>query len=108
MTTERPAITLVQPVPDAAWFERQVAEWQADAAWEVSFGSHLRGNLSPNADAVLVDGPTLKDILDQVFLNTGSDSHSRDCGMRASLSNPCTCWRAKAKAMRDSLKGVQP
>lgn len=112
MNTERPAITLVQRVPDAAWFEERILAWHGTASWlwagaHKSLAADLRGNLSPNKDAVLVDGPTLRSILDGVFANTGFENHASNCGMRASLSNPCTCWRAPGFAMKESLKEVK-
>ena len=113
MTAPRPVITLVQRVPDAAWFERQIRAWDGkffgprlvEDTDVVGLASHLRGNMSVNADAVLVDGPTLRAVLDGALGGyTDPQYHARGCGLRASLSNRCTCWRADAKAMLESLK----
>lgn len=112
MTEQRAPITLVQPVPDAAWFAGAIDVWDAGQRYlprtpdnEVeSLACHLRGNLSVSADALLVDGPTLWDILDGALTgHTAPEYHGWGCGIRASLSNPCTCWRANARAMLESL-----
>ena len=120
MTTNRPAITLVQPVPDAAWFERQIWVWRTpmfpgiskpvlNEVDVVELACHLRGNLSVNRDAVLVDGPTLREVLVGA-LASGTDewNHAYGCTMNDNPSNPCTCWRATAKAMLESLKEAMP
>ena len=111
MTTERPAITLVQRVPDAEWFERQIRVWDGrffgpplvEDTDVIGLAAHLRGNMSVNADAVLVDGPTLWRMLHDA-LEAAPYRHSYGCGMEACFQNPCTCWRAKAGAMLQSLK----
>ena len=102
MTEQRPFITLVQRVPDAAAIERQIGQWYQDDRWRMDLASHLRGNLAANADAVLVDGPTLRDVLEK-GLAASQLQHEWYCA-----KVPCTCWRAKAKAMLESLKGTQP
>jgi len=111
MSTQRPSITLVQRVPDAAWFERQILVHKLGDMFVLdapTLAEHLAGNVAgANADAVQVDGPTLQMILHGA-LEQGRYDHARDCGMMASLSNRCTCWRAKAKAMLGSLLLGQP
>ncbi len=123
MTEQCTAITVVQRVPDAAWFERQIAVFSYAPGLDTTryamsyqhthldyvraLAARLRGNLSVNADAVLVDGPTLRDVLDAALACQAPHNHAYGCGMNASYSNPCTCWRAKAEAMLESLKEVQ-
>ena len=97
-STEHLAITLVQRVPDAAWFERQIraTDPHIDVLPDLYVGAlaaHLRGNLSVNTDAVLVDGPTLLAMLEGVVAPNRAD--------RAG-------WRAPAEAMLESLKEAQP
>jgi len=101
--TERPSITLIQRVPDAAWFERLIREWKGDP-WPVkvaAFASHLRGNLSPNADAVLVDGPTLKAVLEAALPGTGYVDALRSINGVSPSS-----WRRGCQRMLESLKEV--